>query len=451
MPRVALHTLGCKVNQYETQRIAEDFRSRGFDLVDFSDEADVYVINTCTVTQTADSKSRQAARAAVNRNPNAKVVLTGCYAETSTEQLRRIDGVSMVLGNRDKSRLVEHVVGELSFAERVISDQSPVISDRCGYLSRTRALLKIQDGCDQFCAYCAVPLARPEMVSRPFVEVLSEAEELARRGYKEIVLTGIRLGLYDFGLVELIRSIVELPGIERVRLSSIELTDIPTGLPELMADNRKLCRHLHVPLQSGDDEILARMKRPYTSSQFESFVRDARSLVPEIAITTDIMVGFPGETEEQFEHTYGFSRRVNFARTHVFPYSPRIGTAAWEMADDIPPAEKSRRKARMIELAAECSDEFAAQMIGTTVGILVEGGKPGRDGGPEVKRGAVESAQSVPVLSAWNSPRLFSACGLTDNYVRVAFRGGPAHVGEIVDVTVESVARGMAHGHLVSV
>lgn len=309
-------------------------------------------------------------------------------------------------------------------------------------------MLKVQDGCDQFCAYCAVPLARPEMSSRPFAEVLSEAGELAQRGYKEIVLTGIRLGRYDFGLPEIIRSIAELPGIERVRLSSIELTDIPTGLPELIAENRKLCRHLHVPLQSGDDEILARMKRPYSSSQFESFVRDARSLVPEIAITTDIMVGFPGETEEQFERTYEFARRLRFARTHVFPYSPRPGTAASDMADDVPPAEKSRRKAGMIELAAECSDEFAAQMVGKTVAVLVEGGKPGRGEGPEVKRGAVESTQSAPVLSAQNRPRLFSASGLTDNYVRVAFRGGHGHVGEIVDAVVESVARGMAYGHL---
>ena len=413
MPRVALHTLGCKVNQYETQKIAEDFRSRGFELVDFSDEADVYVINTCTVTRTADGKSRRAARAAVGRNPGAKVIVTGCCVETSEGALRGIEGVSLVVGNREKEHLADQVAGRLSVPPL---RQSAIRNPKSEMRVRTRALLKIQDGCDQFCAYCAVPLARPAMHSRPFDEALCEARDLARRGHKEIVLTGIRLGRYDFGLTELIRAISELQGVERIRLSSIELTDIPPDLLDVMASDGKVCRHLHVPLQSGDDGVLARMRRPYTAAEFEAFVTRIRNLVPEIGLTTDIMVGFPGETEAQFARTCELAERVRFSRIHVFPYSPRPGTAAFEMGDDVSPAEKARRKARVLDLGSRRMDEFAQRMIGTTVEVLAESG----------------------------------GSGLTDNYVRVAFRGDSRHVGEIVRVRVESVSRGVAHGRLVN-
>ena len=414
MSRVALHTLGCKVNQYETQRIAEGFLSKGFDVVDFSDEADVYVINTCTVTRTADSKSRQAARSAIRRNPRATVVVTGCYAETSPEEVAKIHGVGMVMGNREKAGLVERVVNNLRDIPAAVRRPKREIENR------TRALLKIQDGCDQFCAYCVVPLARPVVTSRPFAEVLAEASELARRGFKEIVLTGIRLGRYDEGLAELVHALTTLPGIERIRLSSIELTDIPAGLLDLVAQNHKICRHLHVPLQSGDDAVLARMKRPYTSADYESFVRRARSSVSGIAITTDIMVGFPGETAEEFDNTYRLAERMRFARAHVFPYSPRPRTQAAELPDDVSPAEKERRKTRLMDLAAECSHEFACVLVGKTVQVLVEGKEIGGN-----------------LLS-----------GLTDNYVRTIFEADRGHVGNIVDVDVESVSRANAFGTL---
>jgi threonylcarbamoyladenosine tRNA methylthiotransferase MtaB len=253
------------------------------------------------------------------------------------------------------------------------------------------------------------------MSSRPFDEALSEARDLAERGHKEIVLTGIRLGRYDFGLSDLIRAISELPGVERIRLSSIELTDIPPDLLDLMASDRKVCRHLHVPLQSGDDEILARMRRPYTAAEYESFARRARRLVPEIGLTTDIMVGFPGETEAQFEKTCVLAETLRFSRIHVFPYSPRPGTAAFEMRDDVSPAEKARRKARMLDLGSELADEFAERMVGTTVKVLAESG----------------------------------GSGLTDNYVRTRFAGA-APAGEIVHVRIESVSGGVAHGRVAS-
>lgn len=443
MPRVALHTLGCKVNQYETQKIAESFRSRGFDLVSFTDEADIYVINTCTVTSTADSKSRQAARAAMHRNPNAAIILTGCYAETSEEQLSKLDGISLIIGNQDKDRLVDKVVEQLyggkvnsgdgngnvqrsTFnVQRPTPDESlnpkSAIRNPQSQMVRTRALVKIQDGCDQFCSYCAVPLARSVMTSRPMDDVLGEAKGLAERGFKEIVLTGIRLGRYEYGLVELIGHIAEIRGIERIRLSSIELTDIEDGLLELMAANEKVCRHFHLPLQSGHDEVLARMNRPYTTAEFESFVRRARSLMPDIAITTDIMVGFPGETEEQFEGTYEFAERIRFSRAHVFPYSPRPGTAASGQKDDVSHAGKTRRKTRLAEMTTRCLHEFAEGLAGHPVKVLVEG--------KQIK------------------PNLCS--GLTDNYVRVVFECGPEHVGEIVTVMVESASEGLAHGAMV--
>ena len=414
MPRVALHTLGCKVNQYESEKIAEDFRSRGFELVRFSDEADIYVVNTCTVTRTADSKSRQAARAAINRNPDAAVILTGCYAETSPDLLGRIDGVTLVVGNKGKESLVDEVIAKLH--RRGGEGARGRDGETARRLTRTRALLKVQDGCDQFCAYCAVPFARPIMTSKPMEEALSEARDLADRGFKEIVLTGIRLGRYAYGLTELVKALADIQGIERIRLSSIELSDIPAGLVELIAENTKVCRHLHMPLQSGDDGVLRRMKRPYTTTEFAAFVADVRSKAPGIGITADIMVGFPGETAEEFESTCRFAEKVRFSRTHVFPYSARPRTEAATLKDDVSPGEKNRRKALMMKLAGECSQEFAEGLVGRTVQVLVEG----------KQRGAKVSS------------------GFTDNYVRAVFKGG--RPGEIVDVRIESADGGIAYG-----
>lgn len=422
MPRVALRTLGCKVNQYETEKIAEEFRDRGYELVSFSEQADVYVVNSCTVTATADSKSRQAARSAAQRNPGAIVVLTGCYADTSPEQARAVHGVDLVVGNPGKAGLVDAITELLASGGHAVPDRSRH-EERTSlrFRGRTRALLKVQDGCNQFCSYCAVPLARPVMESRPLAEVLSEAETIAAGGFKEIVLTGIRLGRYESNgenLRGLVRRIAELDGIERIRLSSIELTDIPGGLLDLMAENSKVCRHLHIPLQSGDDAVLARMNRPYTVEEFRSFVNGARSRVEGIAITTDIMVGFPGETEQEFENTYRLAEEIRFARTHVFRFSPRPRTAAFDMKDDVSAREKERRSALLIEQAGKHSEAFARTLVGKTVPILVE------------------SRQSASGM--WS--------GFTDNYVRVGFESSGRCVGKIVHVSIESVSNGMAFG-----
>jgi threonylcarbamoyladenosine tRNA methylthiotransferase MtaB len=420
---VALHTLGCKVNQYETQKIAEEFLSKGFSVVEFSEEADVYVINSCTVTHTADSKSRQAARAASQRNPHAAVVLTGCYAETSREESSAIDGITRVIGNREKHILVDSIV-ELLQASGAAQDPQAVESSRLRVRGRTRALLKVQDGCDQFCTYCAVPLARSVMWSRPLKEVVSEASVLADNGYKEIVLTGIRVGRYEdegANLTDLLAALSGVEGIERLRLSSIEVTDVPSGLLELIARDPKICRHLHVPLQSGDDEILVRMNRPYKSAQFESFVEKARTLVPEIAISTDIIVGFPGETESHFASTYAISERLKFSRSHVFRYSPRRGTPSAEFDGQVPPSDKERRSGRLIALGNKHAQEFGMRLVGQVVNVLVEGKEIGYK----------------------------TRSGLTDNYIRVRFESDEKSIGKIVQVQVDDVTRDAVHGVIV--
>lgn len=424
MPRVALHTLGCKVNQYETQKLAEEFQSKGFEVVDFRERADAYVINSCTVTQTADSKSRLAVRSALLRNPKAAVVITGCYAETSPDEAGTIQGISEVVGNSEKHLIVQRVVDMLRAsnwsADHYNVETSPIRKSG----RRTRALLKVQDGCDQFCAYCAVPLARPIMWSRPLEEVIHEASDLADKGYKEIVLTGIRLGRYaDSGatLTDLLNRLASISGIARIRLSSIEHTDVPPGLLDLIATNEKICRHLHVPLQSGDDTVLRMMNRPYDSAEFLKFVEDARSIIPDIGITTDIMVGFPGETSEQFENTLRTTSLARFSRAHVFRYSPRPGTAAAALIDQVSSDEKELRRARLMELTSRQSCEFTQCLLGRTIPVLVER--------KEIR------------------PNLKS--GLTDNYVRVTFEADRSLAGKIVQVHIETASEGIVHGRLI--
>ncbi|MCL6518802.1 MAG: tRNA (N(6)-L-threonylcarbamoyladenosine(37)-C(2))-methylthiotransferase MtaB [Armatimonadetes bacterium] len=422
MPKVAIHTLGCKVNQYETQRMAEALRASGYDVVDFADSADVYIINSCSVTHTADSKSRQAVRTVARRHPGACVVLTGCYAETSPNEASEIEGVSLVLGNRHKDAIVEYI-GRLLPSKVSKTDMAASVSRTAS--ARTRALVKIQDGCDQFCSYCIVPFARPMMWCKPANEVVDEVTQLADRGFKEIVLTGIRLGRYEYGgtnLVGLLQSLVKVSGIERIRLSSIEMTDVPAGLLEIMASEKKICRHLHVPLQSGNDGVLKRMNRPYTAEEFERFVEEARLRVSDIAITTDIMVGFPGETIEEFEETYCLAERLEFSRAHIFRFSPRQGTAASMMPDDVSPVEKKRRSELLIGLAKAHSEKFAKRFIGKTLAVLVEGNKESK-----------------------------LRSGFTDNYIKVVFKNGPkCEAGEIVLVRIADVKENQVFGEIIT-
>ncbi|MQL51665.1 tRNA (N(6)-L-threonylcarbamoyladenosine(37)-C(2))-methylthiotransferase MtaB [Desulfofundulus thermobenzoicus] len=424
MPKtVALVTLGCKVNQYESDALATLFRRRGYRVVDFSKPADVYVINTCTVTHLGDRKSRQLIRRATRNNPGAMVVVTGCYAQTSPGEVLAIPGVDLVVGTRDKARLVDLVeeqagrkdgpvaaVGDIFAVEEFTELPVPALP------SRVRAFLKIQEGCNNYCAYCIIPFARGPLRSRDPERVLAEARRLVREGFKELVLTGIHTGAYgqdrpgDMDLAGLVGRLAEIPGLLRLRLSSVEPMDITGELVQSMASRPNICRHLHIPLQSGDDQVLARMRRHYTTEDFRRLVRDIRARIPEVAISTDVIVGFPGETDENFASTLAFVREMAFSRLHVFKYSPRRGTAAASFPDQISAQVKGERSHRLIALGEELAVSFARQYIGKEVLVLVEEASPQRKGFYE---------------------------GLTDNYLRVFFPGGSHLVGQIVPVLVE--------------
>lgn len=413
-PTAALHTLGCKVNQYETQKISEELAARGFTIHRFSDIADVYIINTCTVTQAADSKSRQIIRSAISRNPKAYIIVTGCYAETSAEAIESIEGVTHIFRNSDKPKIAEAV--KSLFPQNNLQNTH---GKTAAAPARTRALIKIQDGCNQFCSYCAVPLARSVMWSKPFTDVIDEARRLADKGFKEIVLTGIRTGLYNdsANLTELAASLADIDGIERIRISSIESTDVPPDLLSLMSSNPKVCRHLHLPLQSGDNDVLRRMNRPYTAEQFLDFVQKAREIIPGIGITTDIIVGFPGETEQEFENTCDTAVKVQFSKAHIFRYSPRSGTAAYNMHDSVSPQEKERRSSLLSQITNASANRFMQALAGSDVNVLVESKK-------------------------YNNG-LYS--GLTDTYVRVFFKESE-YCGKIVKVHINEYANGRLIG-----
>ena len=423
MPTAAYYTLGCKVNQYETERIRREMERRGFLTVPFASRADVYVINSCTVTAVADSKSRKAIRAAARRNPAALVVATGCYAHLRPDEIRDIPGVDLVVSNQEKDMIPDHIIRHLPEPARPFPVSQPSLAGLPR--QRTRAIVKVQDGCDSLCAYCAVPLARSVVCSTPHEDVLDEIRDLAACGYKEVVLTGIRLGRYESGglrLPDLVASISGVEGIERVRLSSIEPMEVTEVLLRTIVGSSKVCRHLHVPLQSGDDNVLRGMNRPYTGAEFARIVRRARELVPEIGLTTDAMVGFPGETEEAFARTLELVEKLRFSRLHAFRFSPRPGTAAEKMAGCVSRDAMDRRSRTLIALGEHLMQAFAGRFVGRTVEVLVEGGSK-QDG----------------VVG-----------GFTDNYVETVFRGGVSLEGRIVKVRIERAHNGRLVGELAS-
>ena len=414
MPTAAYYTLGCKVNQYETEKIRQEMQSHGISTVSFSSSADVYIINSCTVTGVADSKSRHAVRQAVRRNPDAYVVATGCYAQLEPNELACIEGVDLVVPNDEKDDIVPRVMARF-----------PDLRDSAAFPSRprlrTRAILKVQDGCDQFCAYCAVPFARTGKRNRSFDEVLAEARALADYGHKEIVLTGIRLGSYgDDGrdIADLAQAIAGVDGIARVRLSSIEVWEISERLLDVMANDERVCRHLHVPLQSGDDDILGAMNRPYDTRRFRDVVGSARSRMPELAITTDVLVGFPGETDEQLEHTRSFVESIGFARLHVFKFSPRPRTKAASLGDQVPAPVKDQRSHALRDVGNALAQRFAEKYVGRTVSVLAEG--------------RVSASGQLK--------------GFTGNYIEAQFIAPASAAGSIVRLGVSSAQEGRLHG-----
>ena len=382
MKTVAFHTLGCKVNTYESNAMLKIFNEAGYQEVDFKQVADVYVINTCTVTNTGDSKSRQMIRKAIRKNPKATICVVGCYSQTAPEEIEKIEGVGVVLGTQYRSDIVKYVDEHLETGEMVIKVDNVMNIRKFEDLNidrfkNTRAFLKIQDGCNNICTYCIIPYARGRVRSRQKESVLNQAQRLVDNGYVEIVLTGIHTAGYgedldDYSFYELLVDLVKIKGLKRLRISSIETSQISDEIIDLIGSNEIIVDHLHVPLQAGSDATLKRMNRKYTTAEYLEKINKIRSYLPNIAFTTDVIVGFPGETDEEFEETYNFIKQVNYSELHVFPYSPRKNTPAAKMKGQVNDQIKHERANRLLQLSKELNHEFALKQIGKTLKVLFE-------------------------------------------------------------------------------
>ena len=392
-PKVAIHTHGCKLNQADSQVLARQFQEAGFTVVRSATQADVVILNSCTVTANSDSKARQYLRRARRANPDALVVATGCYAQRAKDELSAMEEVSLVLDNRQKETLVSTVAAKLN----VVADSSIQNAPVAAPVGRSRAMVKIQEGCDQVCAYCIVPKVRGRERSIPPEEIIAEINGRSENGCREAVLTGTQLGTYGFDLPgidlrDLIRRVLAETSIDRLRVSSLQAQEITHELLELWEDPR-LCPHFHIPLQSGSDTILRSMRRRYDTARFAETVELVRKKIPDAGITTDTIVGFPGEGAREFAESYSFAMSVGFSDMHVFPYSIRPGTSAAHLDGQVEVIKKRERTGEMLELAATAVREFRLGSLGQTRPVLWEPGK-GRDAG-----------------GIWS--------GLTDNYLRV--------------------------------
>jgi len=433
MKKVAFYTLGCKVNQYETEAISELFEKAGYEVVDFGDMADVYIINTCTVTGESARKSRQMIRRAKAINKDSIVVVAGCYAQTEAEEVAGIPGVNLVIGTKDRSRIVDYVQEIIDGGESINAVDN-IMRERQfeelkigNFKEHTRAFVKIQEGCNQFCSYCIIPYARGPVRSRDPEDIVDEVEKIAENGFKEIVITGIHIASYgkDLGnisLLDIIRKVHEIGGIERIRLGSIEPTTITREFVQTASGLEKLCPHYHISLQSGCDETLKRMNRKYTTSQYESSVNLLRENIDDVSITTDVMVGFPGETEEEFLQTYEFLKRIEFMRMHVFKFSPRKGTPAYSFKAQVPAGEKEKRSKMVIELSQENTLKFNKRFIGRVAPVLFE-----------------QEVQSMPGFYE----------GLTPNYIRVLCKGDSRLKGEILKVMLKETHEDYILGEII--
>jgi threonylcarbamoyladenosine tRNA methylthiotransferase MtaB len=449
MPIAAFMTLGCKVNQYETQRIIADFERHGFAITEFHRPADIYVINTCSVTQAAERKSRNTIRRARRLNPNAIVVMTGCYAEMARIKREAIEEADLIVPNPHKMQTLNYLLEAFPELRATLQSNQSQSSIAPPLHRRTRATIKVQDGCDVFCTFCSIPYTRTKMVSRPMNEILSEVETLAEQGFTEIVITGVLVGAYGQepgfagrseglprgtawtpsrtyqrpDLADLLLTLAKVEGIRRIRLSSIEPTQITDRLLEAFASEPKLCPHLHIPLQSGSDKILSAMNRPYDQRFYLERCAAAKVRIPDLAITADIMVGFPGEDRTDFEQTLFVAREVGYARAHVFRYSPRPNTPAAAMPDQVSDAEKEARSQELIALCRETQKQFIQRYLGRTMEVLVEG------------RGApVEPSSENETLPPTKEESAGLIGGYTGNYIRVQFAGGSHLVGKLVQV-----------------
>ena len=386
MAKIAFYTLGCKVNQADTASMENLFLRSGHQLVSFDGEADVYIINTCVVTNTGQRKSRQTIHRAIRKNPNALIVVTGCYPQTAAEEVKAIAGVDMIIGNQDRAQIVQLVEERLAHRQTDTLDAVHKLTASTAFeemaagdiTDKTRAFLKIQEGCNQFCTYCIIPYARGPLRSRSLESIRTETQRLINAGFKEIVLIGIHLGCYGKEnpdgptLYDAVKTVLDVPGVQRLRLGSLESVEVEPRLLTLMQEDARFCRHLHLPLQSGCDKTLQAMHRPYTTAKFKTLLADIKTKVPDIAITTDVIVGFPGETEADFETTCKFAESCGFSKMHIFPFSARKGTPAEKFAGAVTEAVKKERADILGRIDETMHKTFLQAMVGQNTEVLFE-------------------------------------------------------------------------------
>lgn len=386
MAKIAFYTLGCKVNQADTASMENLFLRSGHQLVSFDGEADVYIINTCVVTNTGQRKSRQTIHRAIRKNPNALIVVTGCYPQTAAEEVKAIAGVDMIIGNQDRAQIVQLVEERLAHRQTDTLDAVHKLTASTAFeemaagdiTDKTRAFLKIQEGCNQFCTYCIIPYARGPLRSRSLESIRTETQRLISAGFKEIVLIGIHLGCYGKEnpdgptLYDAVKTVLDVPGVQRLRLGSLESVEVEPRLLTLMQEDARFCRHLHLPLQSGCDKTLQAMHRPYTTAKFKMLLADIKTKVPDIAITTDVIVGFPGETEADFETTCKFAESCGFSKMHIFPFSARKGTPAEKFAGAVTEAVKKERADILGKIDETMHKTFLQAMVGQNAEVLFE-------------------------------------------------------------------------------
>ncbi|WP_054742921.1 tRNA (N(6)-L-threonylcarbamoyladenosine(37)-C(2))-methylthiotransferase MtaB [Cellulosilyticum ruminicola] len=431
MRKAAFYTLGCKVNQYDTEAVLENFKAAGYEIVEFGEYADVYVVNTCTVTHLSDRKCRQMLRKTKKINPESVLVAMGCYAQIAADQIKeQVEEIDVIVGTNKRGQIVElvdqfleermdmlNVVDDImaveEFEELKISDMG----------ERTRVYIKVQEGCNNYCSYCIIPYVRGKIRSRKEEQVIDEVKRLAGLGFKEIVLTGIHVLAYgkDLGntnLMQLLERVHEVDGIERIRMSSIEPIAVTEEFIETLKRLPKVCHHFHLSLQSGSQTVLKRMNRKYTKEEYLESVHRLQKLWPDVALTTDIIVGFPGETDEEFEETLAFVKEVGFAQIHVFPFSPREGTPAAKMKSQVEPGVKEKRAKTLGALEKELRHAYMAKHIGETMEVLFE------------------KAHDA-ILT-----------GHTSNYLRVKVQGQENHENTVQSVVIDAVEGELLVGHL---
>jgi threonylcarbamoyladenosine tRNA methylthiotransferase MtaB len=418
---VSALTLGCRVNQYETEAMIEKFMKEGYESVNFNECADVYIINTCTVTNMGDKKSRQMIHRARKKNKDAVIAVVGCYSQVSPEEVSNIESVDVVLGSRNKGDIVYWINRYINENEKIV-EVNKILKNNIfedlnidKYQHRTRAFLKIQDGCNRFCSYCLIPFARGAVCSKEPYKVIEEVKKLAHNNFKEIILSGIHIASYGtdlkdgWNLLRLLQEIDQIEGIQRVRIGSIDPQFFTEEVVENIKYIKKLCPHFHLSLQSGCDETLKRMNRRYTASEYEGIVNELRDYLPGVSITTDVIIGFPGETEEEFNSTYNFLKKMELSKTHIFKYSKREGTPAAKFKDQVDYTEKERRSNLLIKLNLVNEKKFIDRFIGEKLEVLYEQECNDMEGFIE---------------------------GYTDNYIYVKTKGSKDMIGNICNTTL---------------